>query len=329
MITTMKDSEQVKKLILLSYKNWAYAQSLLHYIFTIFQSTQSNCDMEHYNKKYNKKKERSKVFFFYLTNYYYIFTMKIRKEVVMSKKLEMEKSKHFYMRITGDYALWADPATKGGGERISYQVPTAQAIQGICDAVYFKPTIRNVVDAIKVVNPVRFHSMGYRALYGDLSAGLNYVTVLENVEYLVQYHFEWNLYRQDLSRDRIMKKHETITERSLRKGGRRDVFLGAREFLGYVEQITEQEYLTEKTFYYGSDFDLGNIFHSFIYSNDETEPLKSLFTHTIMRDGIIQIKPQEECEITNILSSYTIKAHKGVVSVDEELKEYGEGGESI
>ena len=237
----MKDSEQVKKLILLSYKNWAYAQSLLHYIFTIFQSTQSNCDMEHYNKKYNKKKERSKVFFFYLTNYYYIFTMKIRKEVIMSKKLEMEKSKHFYMRITGDYALWADPATKGGGERISYQVPTAQAIQGICDAVYFKPTIRNVVDAIKVVNPVRFHSMGYRALYGDLSAGLNYVTVLENVEYLVQYHFEWNLYRQDLSRDRIMKKHETITERSLRKGGRRDVFLGAREFLGYVEQITEQE----------------------------------------------------------------------------------------
>ncbi len=247
----------------------------------------------------------------------------------MSKKLEMEKSKHFYMRITGDYALWADPATKGGGERISYQVPTAQAIQGICDAVYFKPTIRNVVDAIKVVNPVRFHSMGYRALYGDLSAGLNYVTVLENVEYLVQYHFEWNLYRQDLSQDRIMKKHETITERSLRKGGRRDVFLGAREFLGYVEQITEQEYLTEKTFYYGSDFDLGNMFHSFIYPCDETEPLKSLFTHTIMRDGIIQFKTQEECEITNILSSYTIKPHKGVVSVDEELKEYGEGGESV
>ena len=71
------------------------------------------------------------------------------------------------------------------------------------------------------------------------------------------------------------------------------------------------------------------MFHSFLYPYDETEPLKSLFTHTIMRDGIIQIKPQEECEITNILSSYTIKAHKGVVSVDEELKEYGEGGESI
>ena len=78
----------------------------------------------------------------------------------MSEKNKTERSKYFYMRITGDYALWTDPATKGGGERISYQVPTAQAIQGICDAVYFKPTIRNVVDAVKIVKPVRLLWIG-------------------------------------------------------------------------------------------------------------------------------------------------------------------------
>ena len=247
----------------------------------------------------------------------------------MSEKNKTEESKYFYMRITGDYALWTDPATKGGGERISYQVPTVQALQGICDAVYFKPTIRNVVDAVKVINPVRFHSMGYRALYADLSAGLNYVTVLEDVEYLLKYHFEWNLNRDDLLQDRIMKKHEAIAERSLKRGGRRDVFLGAREFIGYVEAIDEDEYLKEKTFYSGSDLDLGNIFHSFIYPNNEEGKLKSLFTHTMMKDGIIKFKSQDECEIRNALSSYTFKGHKGVVSVDEELKEYGEGGELI
>ena len=247
----------------------------------------------------------------------------------MSEKNKTEESKYFYMRITGDYALWTDPATKGGGERISYQVPTVQALQGICDAVYFKPTIRNVVDAVKVINPVRFHSMGYRALYADLSAGLNYVTVLEDVEYLLKYHFEWNLNRDDLLQDRIMKKHEAIAERSLKRGGRRDVFLGAREFIGYVEAIDEDEYLKEKTFYSGSDLDLGNIFHSFIYPNNEEGKLKSLFTHTIMKDGIIKFKSQDECEIRNALSSYTFKGHKGVVSVDEELKEYGESDELI
>ena len=208
-------------------------------------------------------------------------------------------------------------------------VPTVQVLQGICDAVYFKPTIRNVVDAVKIINPVRFHNMGYRALYADLSAGLNYVTVLEDVEYLLKYHFEWNLNRDDLLQDRIMKKHEAIAERSLKRGGRRDVFLGAREFIGYVEAIDEDEYLKEKTFYSGSDLDLGNIFHSFIYPNNEEGKLKSLFTHTIMKDGIIKFKSQDECEIRNALSSYTFKGHKGVVSVDEELKEYGEGGELI
>ena len=171
--------------------------------------------------------------------------------------------------------------------------------------------------------------MGYRALYADLSAGLNYVTVLEDVEYLLKYHFEWNLNRDDLLQDRIMKKHEAIAERSLKRGGRRDVFLGAREFIGYVEAIDEDEYLKEKTFYSGSDLDLGNIFHSFIYPNNEEGKLKSLFTHTIMKDGIIKFKSQDECEIRNALSSYTFKGHKGVVSVDEELKEYGEGGELI
>lgn len=247
----------------------------------------------------------------------------------MVEKNKTERSKYFYMKVTGDYALWTDPATKGGGERISYQVPTVQALQGICDAVYFKPTIRNVVDAVKVINPVRFHSMGYRALYTDLSAGLNYVTVLEDVEYLLKYHFEWNLNRDDLLQDRIMKKHEAIAERSLKRGGRRDVFLGAREFIGYVEAIDEDEYLKEKTFYFGSDLDLGNIFHSFEYPNKENEQLKSFFTHTIMKDGIIEFKTQDECEIVNTLSSYTFKVHKSVVSVDEELKAYGKGGELI
>lgn len=57
--------------------------------------------------------------------------------------------------------------------------------------------------------------MGSRALYNNGSPGLNYITVLENVEYLVKFHFEWNLDRDDMAQDRNMKKHEAIMERSL------------------------------------------------------------------------------------------------------------------
>ena len=33
------------------------------------------------------------------------------------------------------------------------------------------------------------------------------------------------------------KKHEQILLRSMERGGRRDVFLGARECIGYIERI--------------------------------------------------------------------------------------------
>ena len=41
------------------------------------------------------------------------------------------KSDPFYYRLYGDYALFTDPVTKGGGEKYTYQVPTYQAIKGI------------------------------------------------------------------------------------------------------------------------------------------------------------------------------------------------------
>lgn len=36
------------------------------------------------------------------------------------------KSHTFYYRLTGDYALFTEPSTKGGGERYSYSVPTQE-----------------------------------------------------------------------------------------------------------------------------------------------------------------------------------------------------------
>lgn len=237
-----------------------------------------------------------------------------------------KRSKTFYIKVTGSYALWTDPATKGGGERVSMPVPTRQALQGIIDACYFKPTIKNIVDEVKIVNPIRFSSIGYRALYGNNSPGLNYVTVLEEVIYFVKFWFEWNEAREDLMADRNMNKHEAIMERSLKKGGRRDIFLGAREFVGFVEEISQSEYDAEKTAYYGTTVPLGRLFHSFKYPEKSGGLLESYFTDTIMTDGIVKFKPQSECEVKNELSSYTFKTGSTVVSVDTELKEYGKDG---
>ena len=52
----------------------------------------------------------------------------------------MFQSNPFYMKISGDYALFTDPMSKGSGEKFTYQVPTVQALKGIIEAVYWKPT---------------------------------------------------------------------------------------------------------------------------------------------------------------------------------------------
>ena len=146
-----------------------------------------------------------------------------------------KQSKFFYARITGDRALFTNPITKGGGEKYSYPIPTKQALEGIVDNVYRKPTFTNVVDEVKVINPIQTEVHGIRALLSNYKADLNYISYLSDVEYLIKFHFEWDFNRGDLTDDRKRLKHEEIMERSLELGGRSSDTMGMKH---YVEHAT-------------------------------------------------------------------------------------------
>ena len=57
--------------------------------------------------------------------------------------------------VYGKYALFSDPITRVGGEKFSYQVPTYQALKGILESVYWKPTFIWVIDAVRIVNKIQ------------------------------------------------------------------------------------------------------------------------------------------------------------------------------
>ena len=141
----------------------------------------------------------------------------------------MNKSKYFYAKVYGDRALFTSPESKAGGEKISYDVPTRAAIQGIIDANYFKPTITNIIDEVRIMNKIESYTQGMRLLLSDYSPELSAYTYIYNPCYYVKFHFEWNEAREDLKNDRNFMKHEAITERSLKRGGRRPIFLGVSE----------------------------------------------------------------------------------------------------
>lgn len=242
------------------------------------------------------------------------------------------KSDPFYMRVYGDYALFTDPMSKGGGEKFTYQVPTYQAIKGIVEACYWKPTFYYVIDAIKVIKPIKTETKGILAPV-KRGSDLNYYTYLKDVEYLIKYHFRWNDNREDLDYDRNEKKHEQILLRSMNRGGRHDVFLGTRECIGHIERIREEIFEKAISYYQGESISLGIMFHSFTYPDeaydeDTKESLTSNFYPTVMIDGKVDFVEPFQCSIKHNLGDYSIKKFgKGnLMTVDELLNKYEKEG---
>ena len=60
----------------------------------------------------------------------------------------------FKIIVEGDYALFTRPEMKL--ERVSYDVPSPGALEGMLKSVYWKPAIRYVIDKIIIFNPIDF-----------------------------------------------------------------------------------------------------------------------------------------------------------------------------
>ena len=199
--------------------------------------------------------------------------------------------------VYGDYALFTDPLTKIGGEKLSYSVPTYQALKGIGESIYWKPTIVFIIDEVRVMKPIQMESKGVRPIeYTGGNTLANY-TYLKDVHYQVKAHFEFNMNRPDLAFDRNEGKHYNIMQRSLKAGGRRDIFLGTRECQAYVEPC---EFGSGKGYYDDeeADYHLGTMVHGFNYP-DETgrNELEVRLWQPVMKKGYIKFPRPEECKI--------------------------------
>lgn len=197
--------------------------------------------------------------------------------------------------LTGDYALFTDPLTKLGGEKLSYQIPTYEALKGIVSSIYWKPTLVMVVDAVRIMNPIQMESKGVRPIeYGGGNTLANY-TYLRNVRYRVKAHFEFNDHRPDLAYDRNENKHHNILKRALQAGGRRDIFLGTRECQAYVEPCAFDE---GEGYYDDADLTFGTMVHGFNYPDETgTNELAIRLWMPVMRNGVIHFPRPEECNL--------------------------------
>lgn len=228
-------------------------------------------------------------------------------------------------KVYGKYALFTDPLTKIGGEKSTYQVPTYEALKGITSSVYWKPTIKWIIDAVRIMNPIKTQTKSAKPIKYGGGNDLSIYTYLSDVEYQVQAHFEWNLHREDMAKDRNENKHYFVAKRMIDRGGRRDVFLGARECQGYVEPCKFGE---EAGFYdgYGElSFDL--MFHGFDYPDElGKDEFCSRFWRPKMVDGEIRFIRPERCTIRKLIRPMTANPPESTGLEEEWLLEgYEEG----
>ncbi len=141
----------------------------------------------------------------------------------------------FKIIVSGPYASFNRPEMKV--ERVSYDVPTPGALEGMLKSVYWKPSMRYVVDQIVVFNRIDFMNVRrnevkdkvlLRAVQGQMRGGdadpsiyaaesrsQRAAMVLRNVRYGVAFHFETTGLQESPG---DAEKHYNIILRRLRGG---------------------------------------------------------------------------------------------------------------
>ena len=210
----------------------------------------------------------------------------------------------FRIIIENDYALFTRPEMKV--ERVSYDVPTVSAMEGLIKSIYWKPAIRIVIDKIIVFNPIRFINIRRNefknkvslknvktqmkgstdkspVLYANEERTQRASMLLRDVKYGVEFHFELTGEKSEHD-DESAEKHYNIMLRRLRKGQYfRQPCLGCREFsVKKIELVEEFDYSQISPELKG-DIDLGFMLYGMCFK-DGGKPINGDWEHPVFSD---------------------------------------------
>ena len=214
------------------------------------------------------------------------------------------------LKVSGDYACFTRPEMKV--ERVSYDVMTPSAARGILEAVHWKPAIRWVVDAIHVLEPIRFQSIrrnevGHKAPAGKIRSAMKRgdleglglhvdedrqqraSTVLVAPAYVIEAHFEMT---DRAGPDDNEGKHLDIFNRRASRGQCfHQPCLGTREFAARFDLLDPEAPMPEAV---AVDRDLGFMLFDIEHRKADRP---ALFFRAVMERGVIRVPHPDSPEI--------------------------------
>ena len=202
-------------------------------------------------------------------------------------------------QLRGRYALFTDPLTNCGGDKCSLPVPTYEAIKGISRGIYSSAEFNWVIDAVRITSPISTtEAMTFtRRNYFVKGQDIAIYTYLRDVSYKVLAHME---FPEDTPTD-VQHKYYSIARRMLRKGGRREIYLGLKSCPATVSACRFDE---GEGFYDDISEDFGLMYHSISYENGEARSVQ-LFRCRMER-GIIAFPRPESCPVSREIKSHAL-----------------------
>lgn len=245
------------------------------------------------------------------------------------------------LRVWGDLACFTRPEMKA--ERVSYDVMTPSAARGILEAIYWRPQIRWIIDRIHVLRPIRFTSLRRNEVGSKIPAGSvesvmkagagslalvveddrqqRAATILRDVEYVVEAHFEVIDPRESngaaLDSKQAAAKHLDQFNRRVRAGQCfHRPYLGCREFTCDFELVEPGAPILSRgpvlpAPFYGADAatrDLGFMLHDIEFTEDPKGQViegsqgrrvraTARFFHAVMRRGLLDVPHAQSPEV--------------------------------
>ena len=227
-------------------------------------------------------------------------------EILNKKAVENEwaekfmKTGKFSYEIAGRLALFADPVTSTGGEKLTMEIPSHSALQGVTKGIFWKPCLIYYIDRVRIMNQIRTHAEGQRLLGYRGEQDRAYFTYLEDVRYQVEAHFEFNPHHPEFSEqwtNDLKYYHEFV--RAVIAEGRFTPFLGKSECVPTYIRLCEfgegEGYFDNK-----GTHDFGFLYHGLTYPDEaydaatEGHITYNMF-HAVMENGIVEYPHASHC----------------------------------
>ena len=229
----------------------------------------------------------------------------------------------FRIVVEGDYALFTRPECKV--ERVTYPVPTPSALEGLLKSVYWKPSIRYVIDKIVVFNEIKYFNLRRnevksKILYSKVKAQMNgedkspviYTKLddeisqrasmmLKDVKYGIEFHFELTGIRSE-DEENGDAKHASIIRRRMEKGqAYRTPCLGCRELAVKSIKLVDEFDYSEVHSEFKGEHDLGIMLYGLKFNDNPklakewnskyfSDNADAIFYHPYIVDGVIDVE---------------------------------------